>query len=512
MRSKAAGYAALFVMAAPWAAAQDQPLSVIDWVTRNPGQPAITSATLPQRFEPPVAPNATVPQVVVQPLGEEASRVIGIVPSSVTGLPQSLWAGSTTEGLVAQFDDISAFRLPAAQALLYTLLLTEATAPGSDTAGQDLLTLARVDALARFGAHDPAMSLLQQAGITRDTVHFAAFLNLALLTGQEDAACAILSARPHLSPSLAHRAFCAARSGDWPTAALLFDTASSLDTLPSSEIAVLERFLHPESFEEAPPLPRPEEMTPLLFRLHEAIGEPFTTGALPRSYAVADLRDLAGWKPQLEAAERLAAVGALSANRLLGLYTARQPAASGGVWDRARAVQRFDTALRTRSVEAIAKSLPPAWEAMQSIGLETIFAELFAEPLARYSLPGSAGEIAHNMALLSPDYARLSTGIDTTPLQAFLAGKSDTPPKASTDREAALIAGLDPRNARSDLLQMARNDRMGEAILRALVLLDAGIAGDPGALTQALATLRTFGLEDTVRRAALQISLLERWT
>ena len=46
--------------------------------------------------------------------------------------------------------------------------------------------------------------------------------------------------------------------------------------------------------------------SPLLFRLHEAIGEPLPTGALPRAYAVADLRDLAGWKPQLEAAERLA--------------------------------------------------------------------------------------------------------------------------------------------------------------------------------------------------------------
>ena len=57
-------------------------------------------------------------------------------------------------------------------------------------------------------------------------------------------------------------------------------------------------------------------MTPLLFRLHEAIGEPLPTGNLPRSYAVADLRDLAGWKPQLEAAERLAVTGALPANRL----------------------------------------------------------------------------------------------------------------------------------------------------------------------------------------------------
>ena len=53
---------------------------------------------------------------------------------------------------------------------------------------------------------------------------------------------------------------------------------------------------------------------------------------------------------------------------------------------------------------------------------------------------------------------------------------------------------------------------MGEAILRTLVLLDDGASGDPVALTQALATLRAFGLEETARRAALQILLLERYS
>jgi len=509
MRSSRALLGGLFLCAATVGAAQDQPLSVIDWVKRNPQQPAITSATLPRAFEPPVSPSVTVPQVRVQPLGEDAMRVIGIVPAAVTGLPQTLWTGSALDGLMAQLDDMPPFPLPAAQALHYTLLLTEATAPENDASRADQLTLARVAALSRFGAHDPALALLKQARVTRDRAHFAAYMDLALLTGEEDTACAILTARPHLAPSLAHRIFCAAREGDWPTAALLFDTAASLGSLPDADRAALERFLHVEAYEDAPPLPRPSEMTPLLFRVHEAIGEPFTTGILPRSYAVADLRDLAGWKPQLEAAERLASVGALSANRLLGLYTARTPAASGGVWDRARAVQRFDTALRTRSPEAIATSLPPAWDAMRSIGLETVFAELFAAPLARYALPGEAGEIAYAMALLSPDYARLATSMDLSELHSVLTGQATAPRQDLTERDAALVKGLDAANARPDLVRMARNDRMGEAILRALVLLDAGVAGDPVALTQALATLRAFGLEDTVRRAALQISLLE---
>jgi hypothetical protein len=391
-------------------------------------------------------------------------------------------------------------------------MLTEASGPGRDAAGDDVMTLARVEALERFGAHDPALSLLEQAGVTRDRPHFSAYMDLALLTGTEDAACAILITNPHLAPSLAHRTFCAARAGDWPTAALLFDTGNTLGAFKGGETAALERFLHPEAYEDAPPLSRPSIITPLLFRLHEAVGEPLPTGALPRSYAVADLRDLAGWKSQLEAAERLSVTGALPANRLLGLYTARHPAASGGVWDRVLAVQRLETALRARSAEAISKSLPPAWHEMQNAGLEMPFSELFAEPLKRYDLAGEAGKIALNMALLSPDYKDVAASPRLDPLLKTLAGNEAASPTSRDTRDAALLAGLDQDNARSDLIDMARNNRMGEAILRVLVLLDDGAAGDPVALTQALATLQAFGLEDTARRAALQIVLLERYS
>ena len=494
------------------ALAQDQPLSVIDWVKRNPDQPAMTSAISPQRIEPPVTPGAHVPAVTVAPLDQKARRIIGLVPASVTGLSEDIWSGSDARALQAQLNGIPVLRLPAAQTLLYTVLLTEAEGPGDDTEGEDLLTLARVDALRRFGAHDAALSLLDQAGVTRDAAHFSAYMDLALLTGEEDTACAILTTMPHLAPALSHRVFCAARQGDWPTAALLFDTGNSLNAFSDRQAMALERFLHPDAFEDAPPLSRPTDITPLLFRLHEAIGEPLPTGALPRDYAVADLRDLAGWKPQLEAAERLAVTGALSPNRLLGLYTARQAAASGGVWDRVRAVQRFETALRTRSTDAISKSLPDAWSAMQAVGLELIFAELFADTLTRYQLGARAQKIATTMALLSADYASAKLPDGTDPfLQALARGTPET--ATGTDlRHAAISRGFDPANARRDLTQMAQNGRMGEAILRALILLDDGAAGDPVALTQALATLRSFGLEDTVRRAALQILLLERYS
>ena len=502
----------LYVIWAGSVTAQQEPLSVIDWVKRNPDQPPMTSAVLPPRFEPPVAPDARVPDVTVAPLEQSARRIIGIVPAAVTGLPESLWTGSAAPALAAQFADLPSLRLPAAQALLYTLLLTEAIAPGQDAQGEATLTLARVEALGRLGAHDAAIALLEQADVARDPAHFAAYMDLALLTGEEDRACAILSGKPYLAPSLAHRSFCAARRGDWPTAALLYDTGYSLGAIPAPQSAALERFLHPEAFEFNPPLKRPDTMTPLIFRLHEAIGEPFPTGALPRSYAVADLRDLAGWKTQLEAAERLAVTGALPANRLLGLYTAREPAASGGVWNRVIAIQDLETALRSRSTAALEQNLPPAWREMQKIGLEIQFSELFAAPIQRYDLGGVAGDIALTMGLLSSDYRAIARKKEVPPLMATLAGASQEMPSTPDTRATALLRGLDTANARSDLTDMARNGRMGEAILRTLVLLDDGASGDPVALTQALATLRAFGLEETARRAALQILLLERYS
>lgn len=494
------------------ARAQQEPLSVIDWLKRNPDQPAMTSAVLPKSFEPPVTPDATVPAVSVEPLAQQTRRIIGIVPAKVTGLPDTLWRGSTTADIDAQLDALPYLRLPVAQALLYTLLLTEAIAPGDDPQGESDLTLARVRTLERLGAHDAATALLEQADVTRDGAVFAAYLDVALLTGEEDRACAIMSAQPHLAPSLAHRTFCTARSGDWPTAALLFDTGVTLGSFDVAQAAALERFLHAEVFEDAAPLPRPEVMTPLLFRLYEAIGEPFPTGTLPRPYAAADLRDLAGWKQQLEAAERLAVTGALSSNRMLGLYTARQPAASGGVWDRVAAIQKFETALRSRSGSAISSALPPVWAEMEAVGLEMLFVDLFAEPLQRYKLEGPAREISQKIGLLSDSYAVLAQAPDVPASIAAIAGAPVAPPASPDMRTRALLDGFDETNARPDLLEMSRNGRTGEALLRTISLLEVGAVGDPVALTQALATLKALGLEDAARRAALQVMLLERFS
>lgn len=489
--------------------AQEAPLSVIDWVQQNPGQPAMTSVAMPGG-EPPVTSSGVAPVVDVKPLDEEAPRIIGLVPGDVTGLPQDLWKASDPDALSRQLTSLPDFRLPAAQALLFTALLTEAEAPGQDAEEEDIFTLARVATLQRYGALDPALALIEQADVTRDTAHFSAYMDLALLTGEEWLACNILAAQPHLAPGLAARIFCAARQGDWATAALLFDTGRALGQMSPPEVALLDRFLHPEAFEGARPLRPARAITPLLFRLHESIGEPLPTRPLPRAYAVADLRDLAGWKAQLEAAERLAETGALPGNRLLGLYSDRQPAASGGVWDRVRAVQQFDTALGTGSPAAVIKTLPGAWEAMQEAGLEIPFAGLFTHRLSRIPLQGPVAELADTLALLSPDYAAAAQASDRALLKAVAIGDPTGLPADDTITRAIRDA-FAPGAARTDLMAQAQTGALGAVILDTLVLLEEGAAGSPRALTQALGTLRALGFDDTMRRASLQILLLERF-
>ena len=55
-----------------------------------------------------------------------------------------------------------------------------------------------------------------------------------------------------------------------------------------------------------------------------------------------------------------------------------------------------------------------------------------------------------------------------------------------------------------------QEDKLGEAILRAIALFNIGTDGDLKALTDALAFFRAIGLEDVARRASLQVLLLDR--
>ncbi len=491
------------------AAGAQQPLSAIDWLDKQNSVP-LAQPLLAPSDEPPVTTTANIPGVEVTPLGEAQPDSVGLLPTATTGLPRSMWRASTASDVIAHLARTDPDALPAIQALIYTLLLAEADAPVAVNGNAEFLR-ARVHTLVRFGAVDPARALLERAGPTRKGL-FDLWLNLSLLTGDEDKACALLREQPSLSPDYAARIFCTARAGDWSTAALTFDTAVAIGTLEGPVATLLAQFLDPEMIESSPQLAPPAEPTPLVFRLYEANGAPLPTNRLPRAFAMADLRGTTGWRSELEAAERLARTGALPATHLLGLYTDRSPAASGDIWDRARAFQRFDKALFSRDPQKVADALPDAWVAAKERGLAVPFAQLFADGLMELELPDDTKPLAYRIVLLSPDYEEAPIRYPPkTEFETLLAGLARGQPdrtQTETPLETAIVDGFATTTASDEHAALLDQGKLGEAILLATIQLGQGRVGRERDVREGIATLRAVGLEDTARRTALQLLIL----
>ena len=486
-------------------AGSSEPLSAIEWLSRSV-EPAIQP-------EAPITNTAQTPDVTVTTLERPSKDPIGLLPSSLTGIPRSVWAASDEAALV---DLVRAERLdtlPALREFFKVLLLAEANPPRG--AGLDgALFLARVDKLLDLGALEPAKSLIEQAA--PDTLPlFRRWFDVALLTGTEDDACTEMRRTPSIAPTYSARIFCLARNGDWAAAALTLNTHRVLGDITLEEEALLSRFLDPELFEGEPALPPPSRVSPLTFRMHEAIGEPLITATLPLAFSHADLRFTTAWKSQLEAAERLARYGAVSENVLLKHYTARTPAASGGIWDRAEAIQRFDVAMTARDPRGVSATLPNAWAAMQAARAEIQFAALYGDTLQDLPLSQDAAVIAFQIGLLSADYegvaieaAQTQTGFDPF----LIAVARGLPAEARTPRRQAVRAAFDQATPSPALQSLLDEGKLGEALLRAMALFDAGADGDLRSVTDALAVLRAVGFEDIARRAALQFLILDRST
>lgn len=480
-------------------------MSAIEWLSRSVEPSLVT--------EPPVTGNAEAPAVSVTDLGRASNDPVGLLPSEVTGLPRTIWAASEEAVLV---DLVGAERLdtlPALQDFFKVLMLAEA-APPAGAGPEEALFLARVDKLLDLGALEQAKSLLEQA--TPDTAPlFRRWFDVALLTGTEDDACEVMRQTPSIAPTFAARIFCLARNGDWSAAALTLNIHRVLGDITEQEEALLSRFLDPDLYEGEPALAAPARVSPLAFRMHEAIGEPLITANLPLAFSHADLRGTTAWKSQLEAAERLARHGAVSENVLLKHYTERTPAASGGIWDRAAAVQRFDAAMMARDPVAVAQSLPAVWDAMRHTRAEILFAKLYGLPLQNIPLSGDAAVLAFEIGLLSPDYRAVAIEADQTdaafdPFLIALALGTPWEATATTPRTQAIQAAFTTPTPPEELRAMVGEGRLGEALLRTLALFDAGANGDLRQVTDALSVLRMVGLEDVARRASLQLLLLDR--
>ncbi len=509
----------LALLATPLAAQETgAPMSAIDWLSDSVAAPppsAPARAAPAPIAEPAVSSGARPETVTVAPLSGGGTRpdAIGLLAPAVTGLPADLWGASRADDIARRIRAERPEMLPALQALLYTLLLAELDPPTDPSADGRSVFLARVDKLLEMGALEQANALLERAG-QADPEIFRRHFDVALLIGEEQALCELMSATPQLSPTYQARIFCLARAGDWTGASLLLGTGSALGLIPDDDADLFARFLDPDLFEGEPPLPLPDDPTPLTFRMYEAIGEAIPTAGLPLAFAHSDLRDNNGWKARIEAGERLARTGAVSDNQLIGLYTERRPAASGGVWQRVAALQDLEAAISRNDRAALARVLPQTWALLTEARVEAPIARIFGPQLHAMALPGAAGRLAFHMALLSPQYETAAAhGVPDTAFDRLLAGvarglAADVP--VPDERSRAVADAFTATRPPARLASLVQGHRLGEAILRAMTLLAEGARGDLDQVTDALALLRAVGLEETARRAALEYLVLDR--
>lgn len=491
--------------------AASAPLSAIDWLSHSVANPPVTGPVPSSR----ITGTGGIEDIAVLSLDAPSADTLGLLTPDRTGLPRDLWGKTPEPELVGALRALPLDQLPAMQELTMTLLLAEVNPPSiAAPAQRDQLFLARIDKLLDMGALEQAHALLSQAGSTSPEIFRRSF-DVALLLSQETRACKIIERSPSIAPSYAARVFCLARGGQWDIAELTYGTGKVLGQIPQHERELLERFLDPALADGEEDMLPPDPVTPLSFKMMEAIGQPLPTATLPLAFAQADLTENNGWKSQLEAAERLARAGVLDPNRLLGLYTERKAAASGALWDRVSSVTALDKALQSGDPKPVARALPRAFDALAREDLEPVLATLFGDQLAGMPLTGRAGRIAYELSLLTPNYEKNAReGGSDDPRGALLAGlaKGDTGDlRARNALSQALKAVFDTQPSQlPERYEGLLPDQLGRALIEAIGDVTEGAKGDYPRLEDGLNLLRMAGLENTARRAAIELVVLER--
>lgn len=507
-------------VAAPVLAAE--PRSAIPWLSESieidrtppPGRPQAPGSAIGPATDP------VGGEITVTRLGDVSRDAIGLLAPAETGLPAALWGPVPADDVRQMIADQPDQGVPAARAMFHTLLLAEADPPPGDSEGTGLL-VARIDRLLEIGALEEARALIDRAGPDTPDL-FRRWFDIGLLLDQAQEPCAALRQNPSLSPTLPARVFCLARGGDWNAAEITLTLGQEVGSIPPAQEALLARFLDPEIFEEAEEPPIPEPLTPLDFLMREAVGLPRPAGPLPLAFLHTELGEHVPMRQRVEAAERLVISGAIDPAILFAAYRSGAPAASGGVWDRAQAVQALDKALAGEAKAGDAgAALLAADAALAQRGLRVALATAMAPLLTDIdpaALAPDARRTLFELLLLAGDPAAAARAAGpeadarATALLAIAEG-SQPKPKAEAPQDpmlAGAVAGIaggpapDERAAR--LVALATSGQPGEAVLAALALLGSGPADAP-ALQAALLALAAAGQADKARVIALQTLL-----
>ncbi|MEM6307347.1 MAG: hypothetical protein AAF701_05125 [Pseudomonadota bacterium] len=429
------------------ATAENTPLSAIDWL-RN-------SSTVEQ-------PNAVKPTAI--------GDIMGILEPDVLQADAGFWADTDPDRLQALGQSFPQSPLPVLADLAQRLVLARLAAP------QDV-NQARIAFLMTRGALDAAWVMARP--LATDVAYFDMARDIAVLSGHDREICQIWADHPGWDHGDAvTQIYCLTATDQWDAAALALITRDALGDLTPVQSTLLTVHIDPDLAEgtNAPNIP-PSNMTPLLFRLAESAGYIQPTRPLPLPYAVADLRDTRGWKSQLNAAERLYKAGSLTGNELWGIYAKQTPSASGGIWDRAQAMQD----MRANPGPKPAQTL---WDVMHPVGLTMAAAQIFADDMI--ALPSSPA--AQHMAILA-----------TTPpmtVDQITTALPNANPQTIAAITAGLTADIPPRRV------------IAQAILDILDMAPRIQERDLNALIDAIGQLKALGLDRDAQALALQYVVL----
>lgn len=506
--------AAIASLAQPLGA--EPPLSAIPWLSESLTAPVVEPETSPNALQP-----LETESISVTALGGAERDALGILPSESTGFSRDFWGPTDLETARTLIAETRSGGVPETRALFLRLLLAEAEPPQGDETGGTLLT-ARIDRLLREGALEQADALILFADPANPEL-FRRWFDIGLLTDNAEPSCEALRRNPSLSPTLPARVFCLARGGDWNAAEITLTLGQQLGSISPEQEAILARFLDPELFETEAPPPVPDPLTPLDFLMREAVGLPRPPGQLPLAFLHHDLGEHTPMRMRIDAAERLVRSGAISPAPLFAAYRAGAPAASGGAWDRAAAIQSLDAAFETGTTDGIAAALGDADVRLSEAGFRVALASETAAALAGLSpedLPDDARARVFELLLLAEedDAAVRFLPESLSPRQATAADllRLDTgaaAPQAAGDALAdAARAAFAPGPGGDEMPKTGFGDaiadgREAEAILRSIDLLADGNQTPPQSLTLALRTLSAAGQDTAARRIAAETLL-----
>ena len=481
-----------FLITSPLAA--QTPLSAIDWLSKE--NKKFQKSLLDEKN----TETENAGDIKVSTLISNEYQAIGLLPIYVTGIPTTIWRNSSFDDLVYSFKKMPIFKYSPIQELVYSLLLAEARPPSNEPERYAFLE-ARLNKLLKYGAVDPAIALIERASPLPERM-IPLLFDISLLSSNNFPVCDPIFQNTKNRDLQAELIYCYARKGDWLTAHLILKTEEVLGDLSVREVSLLDRYLEVDfDVDLNALLPPPELITPLEYRLYEAIGEPIPAAYLPIQYSQSDLSGENGWRAQVIAAERLSLTGAIPENQILGIYTSNDPGVSGGMWERVKAVKDLDLALEDG--ENFEYYFQNAWRVFKKTDQITVFAKLFGLRVFEKDLSVNSREIAANLLLLTSNF-RLTKGYwNSSDIRFGLTTGDFSQVRASNEIEKIILKVFTEPSMPFLVEQKLNQGKLGEVILNALLQFETGIDGNLKDFSESLSTLNLIGLDNTSRRAAL---------